>query len=155
MPGVGQAETPDSSRPWVNVFQLSVAHLIRTGNLTTPCSAASSPSASMSMTSGSAASPPPPSAPSDGSVDSWIDIICLKVPISSRTSASDLPLTAADMSEADDWLIEQPVPAILMSARTPSSTSMVTTISSPQSGLNPSTRTAGGDSSSPRLRGER
>ncbi len=109
----------------------------------------------MSMTSGSAASPPPPSAPSDGSVDSWIDIICLKVPISSRTSASDLPLTAADMSEADDWLIEQPVPAILMSARTPSSTSMVTTISSPQSGLNPSTRTAGGDSSSPRLRGER
>ena len=109
----------------------------------------------MSMASGSAASPAPPSAPSDGRVDSWIDIICLNVPISSRTSASDLPLTAADMSEADDWLIEQPVPAILMSARTPSSTSMVTTISSPQRGLNPSTRTAGGDSSSPRLRGER
>src|SRR5674476_1417417 len=45
--------------------------------------------------------------------------------------------------------------ASLMSASTPSSASMVTTISSPHSGLNPSTRTAGGDSSSPRFRGER
>src|SRR5674476_1417418 len=61
----------------------------------------------------------------------------------------------ADISEADDWLMEHPVPAILMAASTPSSASMVTTISSPHSGLNPSTRTAGGDSSSPRFRGER
>ena len=50
-----------------------------------------------------------------------MDIIPLNVPISSRASSTDLPLTAADMSEADDWLIEQPVPAILMSATTPSS----------------------------------
>jgi len=40
-----------------------------------------------------------------------------------RTSSSDLPLTAADMSDADDWLIEQPVPAILMSLTRPSSMS--------------------------------
>ena len=79
----------------------------------------------------------------------------LKVRIRSRTSATGLPFTAADMSEADDWLIEQPVPAILMSATTPSSTSRVTTISSPHRGLNPSTRWAGGDSSSPRFRGDR
>ena len=84
-----------------------------------------------------------------------MDIIPLKVAMSSRASATDLPLTAADISEADDWLIEHPVPAILMSATMPSSTSRVTTISSPHSGLKPSTRTAGGDSSSPRFRGER
>ena len=33
-----------SSRPWARVFHDRVAHLMRTGNLTTPCSAASSPS---------------------------------------------------------------------------------------------------------------
>ena len=95
-----------------------------------------------------------PAAPA-GSVASWIDIMPLKVAIRSRTSATGFPFTAADINDADDWLMEQPVPAILMSDSTPSSTSMVTTISSPQSGLNPSTRTAGGDSSSPRFRGER
>ena len=40
----------------------------------------------------------------------------LKVAISSRASATVLPLTAADIMEADDWLIEHPVPPILMSA---------------------------------------
>ena len=75
--------------------------------------------------------------------------------ISRRTSPTGLPLTAADMSEAEDWLIEQPEPAILRSASVPSSTTMVTTTSSPQSGLKPSTRCAGGESSSPRFRGER
>ena len=44
-----------------------------------------------------------------------MDIIPLKVRIRSRTSATGLPLTAADISDAEDWLIEQPVPAILMS----------------------------------------
>ena len=44
-----------------------------------------------------------------------MDIMPLKVRIRSRTSATGLPFTAADMSEADDWLMEQPVPAILMS----------------------------------------
>ena len=59
------------------------------------------------------------------------------------------------MSDAEDWLIEQPEPPILMSATRPSDTSRVTTTSSPHSGLNPSTRCAGGDASSPRFRGER
>ena len=72
-----------------------------------------------------------------GSVDSWMDIIPLKVGMRSRASLTGLPLTAADISEADDWLIEHPVPAILMSATTPSSTSRVTTISSPHSGIEP------------------
>jgi hypothetical protein len=84
-----------------------------------------------------------------------MDIMDLKVPMRRWTSATGRPLTAADMREAEDWLMEQPVPAILMSARVPSSTARVTTTSSPQSGLNPSTRWAGGDSSSPRLRGDR
>ena len=91
----------------------------------------------------------------EGRVDSWIDIIRLKVRIRPRTSGTGFPLTAADINEADDWLIEQPVPAILMSETTSSVTSRVTTISSPHRGLNPSTLWAGGDSSSPRLRGER
>ena len=50
-----------------------------------------------------------------------MDIMPLNVRIRSRTSGTGLPLTAADMSEADDWLIEQPLPAILMSETTPSS----------------------------------
>ncbi len=75
--------------------------------------------------------------------------------MSRRTSSSSLPLTAADISEAEDWLIEQPEPPIFRSASFPSSTRMLTTTSSPQSGLKPSTRWAGGDSSSPRFRGER
>ncbi len=102
-----QATDSLSSRPWARVFQLRVAHLMRTGNLTTPCSAANSPRASTSMTSGSRGSTstvgePDPSAATDGSVDSWMDIMPLKVRISSRTSATALPFTAADMSEADD-----------------------------------------------------
>src|SRR5664279_264041 len=109
------------------------------------------------MASGSVASASsrPDAALADGRVDSWIDIIPLKVRIRSRTSVTGLPLTAADIKEADDWLIEQPVPAIFMFETTPSPTSRVTTISSPQSGLNPSTQCAGGHSSSPLFRGER
>ena len=75
--------------------------------------------------------------------------------MSLRTSSRPLPFTAADMSDADDWLMEQPEPPILRSASVPSSTSRLTTTSSPHKGLKPSTRWAGGDSSSPRLRGER
>ena len=76
--------------------------------------------------------------------------------MSSRTSSTVLPLTAADIIEADDWLIEQPWPPILMSSTRPSpSTDRYTTISSPQSGLKPSTRCAGGTDSSPRFRGLR
>ena len=52
-------------------------------------------------------------------------------------------MTAADISEADDWLMEQPEPPIFRSASFPSSTRMLTTTSSPQSGLKPSTRWAG------------
>ena len=33
-----------SSRPWARVFHARVAHLMRTGNFTTPCSASRSPS---------------------------------------------------------------------------------------------------------------
>ena len=55
----------------------------------------------------------------------------------SRTSGTGFPLTAADISEADDWLIEHPVPAILMSDTTPSATSRVTTISSPHKRVEP------------------
>ena len=72
-----------------------------------------------------------------------------------RTSSTGLPLTAADMRDADDWLMEQPEPPILRSASFPSSTTMEITTSSPHSGLKPSTRWAGGESSSPRFRGER
>ena len=53
------------------------------------------------------ARPPSPSLPEGAS---WIDIIPLKVRMSWRTSSSDLPLTAADISEAEDWLMEQPEP---------------------------------------------
>ena len=38
------ASAATSSSPWARAFQLSVAHLMRTGNFTTPCRAASSPS---------------------------------------------------------------------------------------------------------------
>ena len=48
-----EAAAPTSSRPWARAFQLKVAHLMRTGNFTTPCSAASSPSLSRSISSGS------------------------------------------------------------------------------------------------------
>ena len=39
----------------------------------------------------------------------------------SRASATDLPLTAALIIEADDWLIEQPWPEIFSSRTFPSS----------------------------------
>ena len=52
------AQTPSSSRPCVRVFQARVAHLMRTGNFTTPCRAASSPRALRSTGSGSAPSAP-------------------------------------------------------------------------------------------------
>ena len=91
------------------------------GNLTTPCRASRSPS----DTSGS----PSPSAPSSARVVaaspspgpsrrcSWIDIIDLNVRMVARVSARLLPLTAVDIIDADDWLIEQPCPVSLTSAR--------------------------------------
>ena len=63
---------------------------------------------------------------SGSSAASWIDIIPLKVPMSRRTSSTGLPLTAADISEAEDWLMEQPEPPILRSASLPSSTDHAT-----------------------------
>ena len=75
--------------------------------------------------------------------------------MSLRTSPTGLPFTAADIKDAEDWLMEQPEPPILRSASVPSSTIMETTTSSPHRGLKPSTRWAGGESSSPRFRGER
>ena len=57
----GQAMASGSSSPWARVFQLSVAHLMRTGNFTTPCRAASSPRASTSTASGSIGSTSAPS----------------------------------------------------------------------------------------------
>ena len=144
-----------SARPWAMVFQLKVAHLMRTGNLTTPWRAASSPrfsrlTSSRSTSTGPAVSSAGPSPePSSARVASWIDIMALKVRISRSTSASDLPFTAADMRDAEDWLIEQPVPLILMSTSRSPSTSSETTTSSPHSGLKPSTRWAGGTPARP------
>src|SRR5205823_5606831 len=90
-----------SSSAWASVFHESVAHLIRTGNLTTPWRASKSPI----LTSVSAAASSP-SAPSRRC--SWIDIIALNARISDRASSTLLPLTEADIIDADDWLIEQP-----------------------------------------------
>ncbi len=47
---------------------------------------------------------------------SWIDIIDLNVRMVARISARLLPLTAVDIMEADDWLIEQPCPVSFTSA---------------------------------------
>ena len=63
------------------------------------------------------------SAPSPSSAGSWIDIIALNARVRARASSTVLPLTAADIIEADDWLIEQPWPPMRMSATVPSSTS--------------------------------
>src|SRR5581483_10332096 len=111
-----------SSNPWSSVFHDNVAHLMRTGNFTTPCSASRSPS--FTFGSGATASPSP-SAPSVGrsSDCSWIDIIALKARVRARASSTVLPFTAADIIDADDWLIEQPCPLMRTSAtRSPSST---------------------------------
>ena len=89
------------------MFHESVAHLMRTGNFTTPRRASRSPS----FTSGasSSASPVASSVPlPSSSDDSWIDIIALNALIRSRASATDRPFTAADIIDAADWLIEQP-----------------------------------------------
>src|SRR5262249_35457488 len=63
-----------------NVFQASVAHLIRTGNFTTPCNASRSPSAT-------SAEPSPSPSPA-----SSIDIIPLNRRTSARTSGTERPL---------------------------------------------------------------
>jgi hypothetical protein len=84
---------------------------MRTGNFTTPCSASRSPS--FTSGSGVGVSVPLPSPPSRR--DSWIVISALNARVSARTSSTVLPFTAADIIEADDWLIEQPCPPILMS----------------------------------------
>ena len=116
-----------------------MAHLILTGNFTTPWSAASSPSAPLSTEKMSTSSAPSESfEDSPSSLVSWIDIIDLNVRMRSRASVTDLPFTAADMSDAEDWLIEHPCPVIRMSPTTPSSTCKKTMTSSPHRGLNPS-----------------
>ena len=52
-----------------------------------------------------------------------MDIIPLKARNRARASSVDLPLTAADIIDAELWLIEQPCPLMRMSLTTPSSTS--------------------------------
>ena len=47
--------------------------------------------------------------------------MALKALIRARTSSADLPFTAEDIIEAEDWLIEQPWPEIRMSFTVPSS----------------------------------
>src|SRR3954454_10373477 len=74
-----------SANASVNVFHASVAHLIRTGNFTTPCKASRAPS----LISASDGWSPSPS--------SSIDIIPLNLRTRARTSAIEWPLTA--------WLI--------------------------------------------------
>ena len=83
------------------------------------------------------------------------EIIALKALTIRLASSTDLPFTAWLIIDAELWLIEQPCPPILISVTTSSSTSRKTSISSPQSGLWPSARTAGGVSSAPRFRGVR
>jgi hypothetical protein len=100
-------------------------------------------------------STPAPSSRASSSDCSWIDIIALNARDSLRTSSRVLPFTAADIIEAEDWLIEQPCPPMRTSRTTSPSRSRYTTISSPHSGLNPSTRVLGGTGSSPRFRGFR
>ena len=41
--------------------------------------------------------------------------MALKAVVRSRTSSTVLPFTAADIIDAEDWLIEQPWPAMRMS----------------------------------------
>ena len=53
----------------------------------------------------------------------WIDIMCLKACTTRRTSATVRPLTAVDIIDADDWLIEHPWPPVDSSTITPSRTS--------------------------------
>src|SRR5262249_46352956 len=87
--GQAPAASSASSIPCANVFHDNVAHLMRTGNFTTPRSASRSPSLMSGSTS--IASPSPPS-----SADSWIDIIALNARVRARTSSTVLPFTAAD-----------------------------------------------------------
>src|SRR5204862_4692938 len=68
-----------SSRPWARVFQARVAHLMRTGNFTTPCRASRSPSFTPSSSSARSS---PSASPSRR--DSWMDISALKARISLR-----------------------------------------------------------------------
>ena len=103
---LGAAAT--SSRPWVRVFQERVAHLMRTGNLTTPRSASRSPS----LTSGSRVLELGLVAVERGLVDRHHR---LEARVTARASSTLLPFTAADIIDADDWLIEQPWPVMRMS----------------------------------------
>ena len=91
---VVQAVGEASASAWARVFQPSTAHLIRTGNFTTPWRASRSPSEISS-------SPGCSSTPS-------IDIIVLNRRSNPCTSATGLPITAWLIIDADDWLIEQP-----------------------------------------------
>ena len=81
--------------------------------------------------------------------------MALNARMRARASSTVLPLMAADIIEADDWLIEHPWPEIFTSCNAPSSRATYTTTSSPHSGLNPSVRSAGGTGRSPRFRGLR
>ena len=73
------------SRPSANVFHDRTAHLMRTGNFTTPCNASRSPSG----------------AEVSGSPTSSMDIMCLKRWMSARASATGLPFTAALIIDAE------------------------------------------------------
>src|SRR3546814_1671183 len=75
--GAGQASGVEVSwMAWARVFQERVAHLMRTGNFTTPRSASRSPS--LAPGSSVAAMTSVSSSPSPSSDCSWIDILPLK-----------------------------------------------------------------------------
>ena len=117
LPAQASAGASASSRPWARVFHDRVAHLMRTGNFTTPRSASRSPSFTSASTRlvGVVGRPSPSSA---ALVDRHHR---LERPGRGRaTSSTVLPLTAADIIDADDWLIEQPWPSMRMSATLPS-----------------------------------
>ena len=90
------------------MFHESVAHLMRTGKRTTPCSAASSPKLDAGSSRSDFGLPALRRSSPRLRHFKWIDIIDLKERTRLRISSIDLPFTAADIIEADDWLIEQP-----------------------------------------------
>ena len=80
-----------------------------TGSLPSGARSPRRASRSPSFTSGTSPSgAASPDSPSPSRLDSWIDIIALNAVVRSAISASVLPFTAADIIDADAWLIEQP-----------------------------------------------
>src|SRR3990167_7052814 len=105
-----------------------MAHLIRTGYFLTPSSTDSSSSAGGRVVG----APSPPSRN------------CLKVWANAAASSSVFPVRASVISEAEAWLMEQPLPWLIRRERVCPSSRPVTSRSSPQNGLTPwAVRSAG------------